>query len=294
MYNDGVNQRVVSAINFLLSEGIVAKKGDIAEKLGYSRQSITEILGGRQGVKVDFLQKFFDEFNISYEYIFKGTGSVLNNVPINVHQPVHLSDQKTLISGKTESINIVELPVAATDETDMLKIPIVEIDTAAGNGAYNPDYLSEVEVISMPRHLLKNGKLYLCVRNKGLSMFPTLHDGSYLVVSFVDRSEWADIKENRVYVVSDREGKTFTKRLKNRLKEHGIIIFHSDNLDTMRYPSFNLTEDEINTVWYVEWHLSPKMPNLNDTYYNRLTSLEDSIEELKFDMAQMRALQQKN
>ena len=66
-----------------MEQNIVSKKGDIAENLGCSPQTITEILGGRQGMKIDLLQKFFDRFNVSYQYIFEGRGDIITK---KIHQ----------------------------------------------------------------------------------------------------------------------------------------------------------------------------------------------------------------
>ena len=69
----------------------------------------------------------------------------------------------------------------------------------------------------------------------------------------------------------------------------------SDNPDVTRYPNFNLFEDEINTVWYAEWYVSAKMPNIHTTYYHKVGELEDKYDDILNRMQQMqreiRALQ---
>ena len=116
-------------------------------------------------------------------------------------------------------------------------------------------------------------------------MSPTLLDCSYLILRLLDRSEWNEIKDNHVYVVSDRDGRAYVKRIKNRLREHGFIVCTSDNVDKANYPNFNLMEDEINTVLYAEWYLSAKMPNINATYYDKVNHLEDDVDALKNQMS---------
>ena len=51
----------------------------------------------------------------------------------------------------------------------------------------------------------------------------------------------------------------------------------SDNLDKSQYPNFNLQIDEIFNMFHAEWHFSAKMQNINDTYYKRLKTLEDTV-----------------
>lgn len=322
MNKNGINQRVVKAINYLLDQGIVNKKGDIAEALQCSAQTITEILGGRQGMKVDVLQKFFVEFNVSYEYIFEGIGSILketsSNALINAQENALISPTSTLDlrksksttlenqekssslflpnSGKTTGTNIVEVPIPACDDSDMVSIPVVDISVAAGSGFYNPDYLSEIDCIQMPRSMVKGSQPYLCVRIKGESMVPTLQDGGFLIIRLLDPSEWRYIHDGHVYVVAEKEGRAFVKRLKNRFVEHGFIVCMSDSPDVQRYPNFNLMEYEINTIWHAEWYISAKMPNIHATYYNKVSLLEDKYDEVALQLQQLtneiRALKQ--
>ncbi|WP_143813414.1 S24 family peptidase [Parabacteroides provencensis] len=184
-------------------------------------------------------------------------------------------------SGKTNSTTIVELPVPIADDSEMVNVPVVDISVAAGSGFYNPDQLSEIDSIRFPRSMIKGSSTYLCVRIKGESMVPTLQDGGYLVIRLLDRGEWQYINDGHVYVVSSTDGRAFVKRLKNRFHEHGFIVCRSDNPDPMGYPSFNLMENEINTIWYAEWYISAKMPNIHATYYNKVSELEDKYDDLE-------------
>lgn len=189
--------------------------------------------------------------------------------------------------GKTTGTNIIELPVPMEDESELVAIPVVDISVAAGSGFYNPDQLSEIDCIRMPRSMVKGGHPHLCVRIKGESMVPTLQDGGYLIIRLLDRSEWRDIRDGHVYVVSEVEGRAFVKRLKNRLDTYGFIVCMSDSADVQRYPNFNLMENEINTVWHAEWYISAKMPNIHATYYNKVSLLEDKYDEVVNQLQQL-------
>lgn len=199
-------------------------------------------------------------------------------------------------SGKTTGTTIVELPIPPCDDSDMVSIPVVDISVAAGSGFYNPDYLSEIDCIQMPRSMVKGSQPHLCVRIKGESMVPTLQDGGFLIIRLLDPSEWRYIRDDHVYVVAEKEGRAFVKRLKNRLAEHGFIVCMSDSPDVQCYPNFNLMEYEINTIWYAEWYISAKMPNIHATYYNKVSVLEDKYEEVVYQLQQLtrevRALKQ--
>ena len=141
--------------------------------------------------------------------------------------------------------------------------------------------------IQLPPSKVKKNARYFCVRVKGESMTPTILDSSFVVVRLLERSEWEYMPESHVYVVSDREGRAYIKRVKNRLREHGFIVCMSDNVDKANYPNFNLQENEINSILHAEWYISAKMPNINDTYYKKVNDLEDDIDMLKGQMKQV-------
>lgn len=184
-------------------------------------------------------------------------------------------------NGKTKSTKIIELPVPVVDDPEMVNVPVVDISVAAGSGIYNTDHITEMDCIRFPKSMIKGHQNYLCVRIKGESMVPTLQDGGYLVIRLLDRGEWQYIQDGHVHVVSDTEGRAFVKRLKNRLKEYGLIVCKSDNPDPMGYPSFNLMENEINTIWHAEWYISARMPNIHETYYKKVSEMEDAMDNMR-------------
>lgn len=184
-----------------------------------------------------------------------------------------------------------ELPeVKVEPQPDVVHIPIVDISVAAGSGFLNSNYIEEIDSLAMPSSMIKDGKLYLCVRIKGHSMAPSILDGGYLVIRKLETSEWESIRDNYVYVVCDTEGKTYVKRLKNRLRKHGFIVCMSDNADKLNYPNFNIYEEELHTVWYAEWYFSAKIPNIQETYYRKQAELEDQMTELTAQISQIKTV----
>ena len=220
------------------------------------------------------------------------TNSINLNGNLNGNPNGNLNSPFLQESGKTKSTNIVSLPIPVEPDEELVSVPLVDISVAAGTGFNNPTYMEEIDCIRFPQSMIKGNYTYLCVRIKGESMVPTLQDGGYLVVRLLDRSEWENIRDGHVYVVSDNEGKAYVKRIKNRLKEYGIIICNSDNPDPMGYPSFNLKENELNSIWHAEWYISAKIPNIHATYYNKVSELECAFDnmrrEFKEELLQMR------
>lgn len=188
---------------------------------------------------------------------------------------------KTAIEPSSENIETLQ-PI----DEDMVSIPILDISAAAGGGYYNDSYEEEVDCIRLPENMLERHGKYRCIRIKGESMSPTLQDSSYLIIRQLEPSEWTNIRDGYIYVVSDREGRTFVKRLKNRLERHGFITLMSDNLDKNNYPNFNLEKNELLSIHYAEWYLSAKMPDMNSGIYERVSNLEDKFENMEAHMDQ--------
>jgi phage repressor protein C with HTH and peptisase S24 domain len=201
----------------------------------------------------------------------------IKNVDLKLDGNLDLTGKKQLIQQE------IKITVAAEEQArygnKSTVIPITDISVAAGDGHFNNDYIENVESLRLPIQFLKPNSTYLCVKIKGVSMSPTLQDGGYVIIRQLDRSEWAKMPDERIFVISDREGKTVLKRVKNRFKQ-GFIVCRSDSPDQATFPTFNLQVDEINSIWYVEWYFSAKMPNIHDQFYSRLQLLEDRVDEL--------------
>ena len=177
------------------------------------------------------------------------------------------------------------------DKAGNMMIPIADIKAAAGTGYINSGVLRTSDFIQLPPNLARSGR-YLCIRIKGSSMSPTLQDGGYVIIRLLDRGEWRALLSDSVYVVSDKEEKTYLKRVRNRFA-NGFIVLTSDNPDKATYPNFNLHEDEILSIWYVEWYLSAKMPNIHDQFYSRVERLENSIEDLNHKFEELERIELK-
>lgn len=196
-----------------------------------------------------------------------------------------LTGRGLMLKEKQKQPEVVPVTLTSSKE-DLIRIPVVDISVAAGSGCNNPDYIEEVECISMPSSMIKDGKTYLCVRVKGQSMVPSIQDGGYLIIRKIDRNEWDGIRDNYVYVISDMDGKAYVKRLKNRLLQHGFVVCMSDNSDKQNYPNFNIYEEELNTIWYAEWYFSAKIPNIQESYYRKQAELEDRFNDLSAQFQQ--------
>ena len=160
-----------------------------------------------------------------------------------------------------------------------VKIPILETELAAGLGGFiNGRTINFSDYMVLPANMVSEG-INLSVLVRGDSMAPTIFDSDRIIVHMLDKSEWMDMRDKHVYAIVDAEGRGYIKRVKNRLSK-GFIVCMSDNVDKANYPNFNIQHDQIISIWYADLRLSAKMPNINDTYTNRLKVLEDRLEDI--------------
>lgn len=267
---ENITKTIHRLLEYITNKNITFNK--LAIELGLSNSYFSKMYKNGGSIGSDVIEKILRiHTDINANWLLTGRGSMLNDQ----------ASGAPFVSAPGHETPPVQINLPANVDDDFVRIPIVDVSVAAGDGYYNPHYIEEVECISMPRALIKDGCIYLCVRTKGHSMTPSILDGGYLVVRLMDRCEWGDIRDNYVYVVSDRDGKAYVKRLKNRLRQHGFIVCMSDNADKQNYPNFNIYNDELNTVWFAEWYFTAKIPNIQETFYRKQSEFEDRLDELE-------------
>lgn len=281
------------------------------KSIGMSNASFGRSLKNNGAIGTDKLENILNTYSdINPFWLLTGEGEMFYDENGNVNGNVNGNlAQKDIVSSSNENVQVDLLSDVQTikknvvmsgrnvypeshltrPSVDIVNIPIVEISVAAGDGYYNSDTLDVIDSIQLPQSMVKRGSQYFCVRVKGESMAPTLLDSSFLVIRLLDRGEWEYLPEGQVYVITDREGKAYVKRIKNRLNK-GFVVCMSDNPDKAYYPNFNLQEDEIQTIWHAEWYISAKMPNIHQTYYTKVSQLEDDMAEMKNDITMLKKL----
>lgn len=272
----------------LIRKLLALSQVEIQREAGLNQSDISQLENGKKKFIPTAYIQYLNKIGVPLDALFDDNLSLSSfeakfNLPLSSGGNKNHSDTSgaPFVSAPGHETPPVQINLPANVDDDFVRIPIVDVSVAAGNGYYNPHYIEEVECISMPRALIKDGCIYLCVRTKGHSMTPSILDGGYLVVRLMDRCEWGDIRDNYVYVVSDRDGKAYVKRLKNRLRQHGFIVCMSDNADKQNYPNFNIYNDELNTVWFAEWYFTAKIPNIQETFYRKQSEFEDRLDELE-------------
>lgn len=191
---------------------------------------------------------------------------------------------KTTLPGKKSKVEVpsLHLPPVEIDK-DLVKMPVLELQFAAGASAITPEYLETAHVVFLPKTWLKRGKTYACGRVKGNSMAPTLLDSGYVIIRLLDKGEWDGMANEEVFVVVSKDGNLANaqiKRVKNRFKQRNFIVLMSDNPDKASFPNYNLITEEIVSIWHVDLYLTGKLPNIHNQYYSRLQAMEDRFDEL--------------
>ncbi|MDR0606506.1 MAG: helix-turn-helix domain-containing protein [Bacteroidales bacterium] len=180
-----------------------------------------------------------------------------------------------LLTGKGEMLKSEDTYINNADD-DLVTIPVVDVEGAAGQGFFNQDYPEKTGEIKLPASMLsrRTGNYY-CGLVHGDSMHPTLLDRDHIIFRTLHPGEWELIRDGEVYFIVDRFGKAYVKRVINKLREENRLICMSDNKEGNS--NFNMMGDEIGSVYHVECRFSNNMGNLNAF----TSSLREDIEMIK-------------
>ena len=240
---------------------------DLSKALGYSSAEKLYRLDRNPKAKpsIDIVLDFTNKFEtLNIEWFLTGTGSIEKGKPAK-EKSVSTAVQK-----------FVPPKVVTVDKKGKDNIVLVPQKAAAGYlaGFGDPEFISSLPTYNLPN--LQNGTFRM-FQVTGQSMFPTLHDGSFVVGEWVEN--WSgNIKDDRIYIIVSMEDGVTIKRVLNRIKKYGNLYCKSDN--RREYPSFTVNPDDLVEVWEVKLHLSYKLPNPADLY-DRLNDLEAEILHLK-------------
>lgn len=262
-----------------------------AGSIGLKRDNYAQIEIGKQLPSYETISAIVRVYNKTYDWIIEGKEGKVSSQETGANKGKNTGKVVGKVLGKVEEPDGADsytknLTPTIIDTEGIKLVPIVDIKAAAGTGYLNPETLEAEDVIHLPATLLKSG-YHLCIRVKGTSMAPTFQDGGYLIIRLLELDEWVNMLNERCYVIVDKEGKTYVKRVKNRFSggDKGFIVLSSDSPDKASHPTFNLHPHEIAHIWYVEWYFTAKMPNIHDQYYSRVSNLEDKVDLLVEELA---------
>lgn len=82
-----INERVIEAINAILSSGLALNKADLAEKFGIKPAKFSEILNKRMKAGMDIIQNLCIDYEISADWLITGEGSMYRSPAVKNEAP---------------------------------------------------------------------------------------------------------------------------------------------------------------------------------------------------------------
>ena len=263
MDKNTINQRFTEAVNFVLSQNKSLKKRDIAGFLKLKSSTFSEILNNRSNVSAEVVANFCTEYKIDIVWLLTGKGEMLKTE--KTEEPI-----VKIVEGR----DLVPKVVVVNEENDEAFIPLVEYKAQAG---YLTGYLDENYIEKLPMYSVPGlyGGSFRMFQVKGLSMYPTLQDGSYVIGEFVE--SWEYMTDNRVYIIVTVNEGIIVKRVKNRIRKYKSLYCSSDNRE---YGNIRIPIEDVKEVWEAKMHLSFEFLD-PVTNYQKIADLEVDIHNLK-------------
>ena len=209
-------QRLKKVVKWLIFSGFGENEKELAELLGYTKSSFSQILNGKVPLSDKFLDKICSlDNNINKVWILENKGKMLKS------------------SNNTPAVAEPQLPSG---------VPMLPFDAFAGIGTdvegVNLDTIEERYVVP----LFDGMKMDFMISVRGSSMYPKYNSGDVVACRMVQ--ELLFVQWNKVYVLDTISQGVIIKRLKKSDKE-GFVICKSDN---EQYEPFEIPMSDIRTI----------------------------------------------
>ena len=208
--------RLKKVVKWLIFSGFGENEKELAELLGYTKSSFSQILNGKVPLSDKFLDKICSlDNNINKVWILENKGEMLKS------------------SNNTPAVAEPQLPSG---------VPMLPFDAFAGIGTdvegVNLDTIEERYVVP----LFDGMKMDFMISVRGSSMYPKYNSGDVVACRMVQ--ELLFVQWNKVYVLDTISQGVIIKRLKKSDKE-GFVICKSDN---EQYEPFEFPMSDIRTI----------------------------------------------
>lgn len=257
-------ERIVQIANHYGFTGIP----ELSKHIGYKSPEKLYRLDRNKDAKpsLDIIMDFSNKFDsLSLDWFITGEGGLEKSKDILRDDHSEYAVQK-----------FIAPKVVTVDKSGNDNIVLVPEKAAAGylSGYGDPKFINKLPTFNIPN--IQHGTFRM-FQVSGHSMYPTLHNGSFVVGEWVEN--WtSEIKDDRVYIiVSQLEGVT-VKRVLNRITKYGSLYCKSDN--RKEYPNFTVQPKDVVEVWEVKMHLSFELPNPAELY-DRVNDLEAKLMHLE-------------
>lgn len=119
------NQRLEHVFNTFKLNKKVKSKQEFADKLGYDRSYVSEMLNGRKGITDDFAEKVNKIFNININWLYTGEGEMYDNTTsesdVAYIKVEDTSNSNSLIASLRRTLNNFIAKKLGMDELEQLK-----------------------------------------------------------------------------------------------------------------------------------------------------------------------------
>jgi len=217
----------------------------MAEKVGIKRSLLGAYEEGRADPRISNLMKFAEIYHVSVDDLIgidmeatHGTGIT---APKYVGQNGH-------------SMKVLSITV---DSEENENIELVPQKASAGylNGYADPEFIGDLPKFQLP--MLPKNATYRAFEINGDSMLP-LQSGTTVIGKYIDNVSY--INDGKTYIlVTQREGVVY-KRVYDKIKEKGVLVFVSDN---KLYAPYEVNPEDVIEIWEAKAFISLAFPDVN-------------------------------
>ena len=262
---------------FIDFKGLSVRKFE--ETVGFSNGAFATQYKNNKSIGSDKIENILCSFpELNTEWLLTGNGEMLKSE--GATEVIKTPRVEVIAPIKVEGRSLMPKVIVLKDEdVEEERIPLVPVMAQAGylQGYDDPQYIKELPMYNLPG--MRNGTFRI-FQVEGLSMYPTLQSGSYVVGQFVE--DWEHISDNRIYVVVSTEG-VIVKRVLNRIEKYGSLYCKSDN---RIFPHINVRLKDVKEIWECKMHLSfdflDPVPE-----YQKIADLEADVQFLKQRVEQL-------
>jgi phage repressor protein C with HTH and peptisase S24 domain len=226
-------ERIKKVVDWLVFRGFVKNKRDLAEKIGYTESSLSQILNEKVSLSNKFIKKLsIINENINEEWLLSGTDKMLkwpDDLDLNQIIP-----EQTYYTGKEIPAYVPLLPISAQGGT--LNDFVVSVKD------------SDCEHVISP---IKGADFAMTVA--GDSMAPEYPSGAQILIKKIN--EKAFIDWGKVYVLDTCNGSMIKKIFPSDDKDPRRLKCVSINIE---YPPFEVSIDDVFGVYRVLLCMSVK------------------------------------
>lgn len=209
-------QRVRKVCKWLVYNDYADNDKELAEFIGYTKSSFSQILNEKVPLSAKFIDKLCDvDENINKIWVFTGKGKMLK------------SEEKDPLSIKT---------------VEDKGFPLVSVTAIGGFGGNSFAILPQdvKEYYKIPK--FANKRIDFMIEVEGSSMYPKYSSGDIVACTIIKESRF--IQWNKTHVIATQEQGIIIKRIKESHTDNNLIMV-SDNVN---YDPFEVPKDEITGI----------------------------------------------